>query len=303
MEKTSLPYSTKNIPVPSKNIYIQSVINKGAKCFNTLRWKANFFLHPETRPKQKNNFNFKSTNPAPHVKELKEFEDKFMSLVKGIKFGKQLNHFQQKLREDVKKIKQENRVHIKGDKSNNYYKMESKEYKKLVEKEIHKEYRKATTQEVKNIETNHKDIVKELELEDRVFETTKNQCFATLKDHKENFENNPTVRLIDPCKPEIGKIAKDLLENINHSVRTQTKLKQWRNTPEVINWFKSLQNKQSLKFIKFDVVNFYPNITETLLINSLNWARQYVDISQQDETLILKAKKSLLFNDNPLDQK
>ena len=298
MEKTSLPYSTKNIPVPSKNIYIQTLIGKGAKTFNTLRWKANFYLHPETRPKSKKKFNFKSTNPAPPINQLKEFEDKFMRLVRNIKFGKQSNHFQEKLREDVKKIKKESRAHIKGDKSNNYYKMESKDYKKLVDKEIQKEYRKATTSEVKDIETSHKNIVKELELEDRVFETTKSQCFATLKDHKSNFDNNPTVRLINPCKPEIGKIAKELLENINNSVRTQTKLKQWRNTPDVIQWFRSLQNKQNLKFIKFDVVNFYPNITENLLTNSINWARQFVDISKQDETIILQAKKSLLFNDN-----
>ena len=176
--------------------------------------------------------------------------------------------------------------------------MDSKDYKKLVDKEIQKEYRKATTSEVNDIETNHKNIVKELELEDRVFETTKSQCFATLKDHKNNFENNPTVRLINPCKPEIGKIAKELLENINNNVRTQTKLKQWRNTPDVIQWFRSLQNKQNLKFIKFDVINFYPNITENLLTNSLNWARQFVEISKQDETIILQAKKSLLFDHN-----
>ena len=98
MEKTSLPYSTKNIPVPSKNIYIQTLIGKGAKTFNTLRWKANFYLHPETRPKSKKKFNFKSTNPAPPINQLKEFEDKFMRLVRDIKFGKQSNHFPEKLR-------------------------------------------------------------------------------------------------------------------------------------------------------------------------------------------------------------
>ena len=32
--------------------------------------------------------------------------------------------------------------------------------------------------------------------------------FSTLKDHKENFQNNPTVRLINPAKNEIGRISK-----------------------------------------------------------------------------------------------
>ena len=52
-------------------------------------------------------------------------------------------------------------------------------------------------------------------LENRVFETTKCRAFATLKDHKLNFQNNPKLRLINAAKPEIGKIAKQILENIN----------------------------------------------------------------------------------------
>ena len=131
-----------------------------------------------------------------------------MNLVRNIKFRRQPNQFQNQLKNDVKKIKQETRAHIKADKSNNFYKMENEDYKKLVEKEIQKEYRKATKNEVKNIENIHKDIVTKLDLEERVFETVESQCFATLKDHKENFDNNPSVRLINPFKPEIGKISK-----------------------------------------------------------------------------------------------
>ena len=53
-----------------------------------------------------------------------------------------------------------------------------------------------------------------LELQDRVFETEKLQCFATLKDHKKNFPQNPQVRLINPTKTEVGKPSKQILENI-----------------------------------------------------------------------------------------
>ena len=120
-----------------------------------------------------------------------------------------------------------------------------------------------------------------------------NECFATLKDHKNNFENNPSVRLINTCKPQIGKIAKILLEKINLIVRTQTKLKQWRSSDDVIAWFNSLQNKRNLKFIKFDVVNFYPSITEEILKNAIKWARQFTTISDQDETTILQEDLAL----------
>ena len=33
-------------------------------------------------------------------------------------------------------------------------------------------------------------------------------CFFTLKNHKDNFQNNPTVKLINPTKNEIGRINK-----------------------------------------------------------------------------------------------
>ena len=61
-----------------------------------------------------------------------------------------------------------------------------------------------------------------------------NMPFITLKDHKPNFRNNPTCRLINPTKPEIGKISKQILEKINTDVKTATKLNQWKNTDEVI---------------------------------------------------------------------
>ena len=40
------------------------------------------------------------------------------------------------------------------------------------------------------------------EILDRMDINTKNTCFITLKDHEENFLNNPTMRLINPAKNE-----------------------------------------------------------------------------------------------------
>ena len=89
-----------------------------------------------------------------------------------------------------------------------YYKMKGEDYKKLVDKEIQKEYKKVNKNEIEKAENSQRNIVTKLELEDRVFATAKRQCFATLKDHKDNFQNNPQVRLIDPMKSEVGKISK-----------------------------------------------------------------------------------------------
>ena len=53
------------------------------------------------------------------------------------------------------------------------------------------------------------------EILDRMDIITKNTYFITLKDHKENFLNNPTVRLMHPEKNELGRISKAILHNIN----------------------------------------------------------------------------------------
>ena len=86
MEKSSLPNSTKNIPVPSDKTYMKIMINKVEKFVHNFRWKANFFLKPETKPQKKQTFGFRSTAASPFVTELKDFEDKLVSLIKSIEF-------------------------------------------------------------------------------------------------------------------------------------------------------------------------------------------------------------------------
>jgi len=53
----------------------------------------------------------------------------------------------------------------------------------------------------------------------------KRQAFITLKDHKDNFQNKPTCKLINPAKSEIGRISKQILDNINTTIRQKTGLK------------------------------------------------------------------------------
>ena len=64
-----------------------------------------------------------------------------------------------------------------------------------------------------------------LELDDRIDVTAQKQAFITLKDHKPNFRNNPTCRLINPTKPEIGKISKQILEKNQHRRKNSHQIK------------------------------------------------------------------------------
>ena len=103
--------------------------------------------------------------------------------------------------------------------------------------------------------------------------------------------------MINPTKPEIGRIAKKLLEKINKDVRVKSNLQQWQNTQAVIKWFKNIERKKSHTFIKFDVVNFYPSITQEILSDAISWARKFVNITPDEENIIIQAKNSLLFKD------
>ena len=105
-------------------------------------------------------------------------------MVKNIKFQHRPNTFQQKMNKDVKKIKKETRVLVAGDKSTNFHKMLPKKYTELLEKSVQMEYKKTNPQVAKNIVNSHKNIVKGLDLQDRVFETTKREPCITVKDHK-----------------------------------------------------------------------------------------------------------------------
>ena len=70
---------------------------------------------------------------------------------------------------------------------------------------------------------------------------------------------------------------------------------QWTNTTKVIDWFKSIQNKQMSKFIQFDIVGFYPNIKPTLLDDALTLAAGMVELSAQQRKIIFQARKSFLY--------
>ena len=63
-----------------------------------------------------------------------------------------------------------------------------------------------------------------------------------------------------------------MLDKINKSLLSNTKVNQWKNTSDSISWLKNINNKKQSSFINFDVENFYPSISEKLLIDALNFA-------------------------------
>ena len=148
----------------------------------------------------------------------------------------------------------------------------------------------------KAINEEDKQIASELKIDDRVNIMARQQSFVTLNDHKPNFNNKPTCRMINPAKSEIGKISKQILERINVKTRNATNLNQLKNTTDVLTWFNKVENNQHNSFISFDICDYYPSITESLLKEALSFAGQYSDITDQEKRIIIHANKSLLYN-------
>ena len=137
------------------------------------------------------------------------------------------------------------------------------------------------------INSEAKTIARELQLDSRIERFSDKNAFVTIKDHKENFPNNLKCRLINPAKSPIGIVSKQILKKINNIIRSQSNFNQWRNTYSVISWFRSIPSKSECKFLKFDIIDFYPSISEDILRIAITFAKSYVDIEDSDIYTIL----------------
>ena len=229
---------------------------------------------------------------------LNQFEKDVYNLVSNVQFDKHRSNFQKKLSGDVREIKQSQNVLVSADKTTNLYSMTPEQYGRLVTESITKSYKKVGDDIKHEIDVEGSKISASLQLADRMEVMADRKSFITLKDHKPDFANKPTCRLINPAKSEVGVISQQILAEVNSRVRNRTGLQQWKNSNAVIDWFNELPHKANLKFMKFDIVEFYPSISEDLLRNALNYAKTLTTISDQEEHIIWHSRKTLLFNDN-----
>ena len=294
MEAVNFGHSVKDIPIPSKKEYQKMMINSYENFIWPLRWKVFHFFNPNSKSK-KETYGFKSLKFPQQFEELKDFEEEFRDLIVNIEFKDHKNAFQEKLAKEKEDIEKESKLIVGADKTSNFYKVDHEEYKELVKKTVEAEYKKETKKNVEKVNQAHKRIVNNLEIQDRVFKTTERECFVTLKDHKPAFKNNPKCRLLNPMKCELGKVSKQVLTEKINTLRQKTQLIQWKNVYSVIDWFKALKNKKSLKFIQFDVVSYYPSITSELLVRALKWAQDIVEITAEEINIMVETKRSLLY--------
>ena len=135
---------------------------------------------------------------------MEKFEDELSDMVRNIKFRRVRNDFQDKLKDDIKQINNSSKALIFADKTTNLYELDKTQYDKLLHQAVTKTYKNISN----IINEEAKDLATELDIKDRMECMAKQQPFISLKDHKENFQNNPTCRLINPAKSEMGLISK-----------------------------------------------------------------------------------------------
>ena len=157
--------------------------------------------------------------------------------------------------------------------------MSDTDYNRLLDNNITSNYRKCENGAKHKIDKETKKIAESLDLSKKMECYASRPAFITIKDHKPNFRNNIKCRLINPAKNELGLVSKKHLEKIIANVANTTKVNQWQNTTTVIDWFKLLPQKDKSRFIKFDIVEFYPSISEELLNRSISFARSITTIS------------------------
>ena len=314
MNTRNINYSLKNIPIPSSFDYLKCLVSKTEDFIKRLRWKVFWYekkLQEVTDQPDTNNtdeveneedeetflnYGFKSPRTPPPSEHLKAFENDLFRVINEIEFEYQPNHFQRQLRADVAEIKTSNLMTVPADKTPNLYEMETAQYRQLLRNNITTSYRKSGMNRKSEIDREAKEIATDISIADRIDCIAEKSAFITLKDHKENFRNNPTCRLINPTKSEIGHISKSMVERIVKDVAESTKFNQWRNTSAVLDWFKGIADKPRMRFIKFDICNFYPSITEVLLDKAISFAKQHTNVTDNEIRTIKHARKSLLFN-------
>ena len=141
-----------------------------------------------------------------------------------------------------------------------------------------------------------KHIASKLALSDHIEHLVKTPAYVTLKDHKQNFHVSTPCRLINPCKSEIGKISKWILEGINNNLMTKLNINQWKDTSQVIDWFKKSEYKSKSKFMQVDITKYYRSITEETLDKRISFASNHMAVSLDDICIIKYSRKLLLFH-------
>ena len=105
--------------------------------------------------------------------------------------------------------------------------------------------------------------------------------------------------VLNPCRGAVvGLISKHIIKKIIRKIQEKQRHNLWVNSEDTIEWFKKIKNKTNSTFIQFDIVDFYPSITEDILKKSIHHAKTYTNITDEEIEIITTCRKSILYSNN-----
>ena len=147
MEKLNFDYSLKYMPTPGEKSYKLRLLEMIEIFIQKMRCRTIIFINNNKKAaqdyKQGFSYGLKNGRSPPQVKDLIQFEDNLVRIVKQLKFCKVENNFQKILREHMKEVQTSKKAVTPADKTSNMYKLNKNEYQNLLRNAITRTYKKA----------------------------------------------------------------------------------------------------------------------------------------------------------------
>ena len=125
-----------------------------------------------------------------------------------------------------------------------YVQVEPSKYQEILNKKITDNYKIDKDNTIDQINKDTCNFASKLHINDRLGKFQKKDAYILFKDHKPNFINKLQTRLINPSKTELGKISKNIIQNIVTNVREASHSNLWRNSFDTIEWFRKIKKQK-----------------------------------------------------------
>ena len=142
------------------------------------------------------------------------------------------------------------------------YKIKPSKYQEILNNKITENYKIDYDNTIDQINKDTCNFASKLHINDRLGKFQKKEAYILFKDHKPNFINKLQTRLINSSKTELGKISKNIIEDIVTNMREANYGNLWRNSFDTIEWFRKIKHKSKSTFMQFDIIDFYPSISK-----------------------------------------
>ena len=124
------------------------------------------------------------------------------------------------------------------------YKVEPSKYQEVLNNKITDNYKIDKDNTIDQINKDTCNFASKVHINDRLEKFQKKDAYILFKDHKPNFINKLQTRLINPSKTELGKISKNIIQNIVTNVREASHCNLWRNSSDTIEWFRKIKKQK-----------------------------------------------------------